>query len=101
MPEPTQLVYKYQELVEMMLKAQGIHEGIWGLYVRFGLNAQNIGTSDTDLHPTAVIPVLEIGLQKFEKETNLSLDAARVNPKPQEPEGGNHGQTVRNPLRDA
>jgi hypothetical protein len=30
--------------------------------------------------PAAVIPVLEIGLQKFEKETNISVDAAKVNP---------------------
>jgi hypothetical protein len=31
--------------------------------------------------PAAIIPVLEIGLQKFEKENNLSIDAASVNHK--------------------
>lgn len=39
-----------------------------------------MGSNDTDLKPTAVIPILELGLQKFEKENNLSVDAAEVNP---------------------
>ncbi len=85
MPEATQIIFKHKELAEILVKQQRIHEGIWGLYVRFGLGAQNVGVSDADLNPTAIIPVLEIGLQKFEKETNLSVDAAKVNPKPQEP----------------
>src|SRR6266567_1854572 len=79
MPEATQIVFKHRELVEILLKAQGIREGIWGLYVRFGLGAQNVGVTEADLNPTAIIPVLEIGLQKFEKENNLSVDAAKVN----------------------
>ncbi len=80
MPESTQIVFKHRELVEILLRSQKIHEGIWGLFVRFGLGAQNLGVTDADLNPTAIIPVLEIGLQKFEKETNLSVDAAKVNP---------------------
>jgi hypothetical protein len=31
--------------------------------------------------PAAVVPVLEIGLQKFEAESNIAVDAAKVNPK--------------------
>lgn len=85
MPEATQITFKHKELAEILVKQQGIHDGIWGLYVRFGLGAQNVGVSDADLNPTAIIPVLEIGLQKFEKETNISVDATKVNPKPQEP----------------
>ncbi|MFZ3342957.1 MAG: hypothetical protein WA213_18895 [Terriglobales bacterium] len=81
MPEATQIVFKHKELAEMLVKAQGIHDGIWGLFVRFGIGAMNVGASDADLQPAAIVPVLEIGLQKFEKETNLSVDAAKVNPK--------------------
>jgi hypothetical protein len=32
------------------------------------------------LLPAAIVPILEIGLQKFDKETNLSVNAAEVNP---------------------
>jgi hypothetical protein len=80
MPEATQIVFKHKELAEILVKSQGIHDGIWGLFVRFGIGAMNVGASDADLQPAAIVPVLEIGLQKFEKETNLSVDAAKVNP---------------------
>jgi len=43
--------------------------------------ASNVGPSEAALMPAAIIPVLEIGLQKFEKVTNLSVDAAQVNPR--------------------
>ena len=77
MAESTQIVFKH---VEALLRQQGIHEGIWGLYVRFGLAAANVGASQTDLVPAAIVPLLEIGLQKFDQENNLAVDAARVNP---------------------
>jgi hypothetical protein len=82
MPEPTQLTFSFKEIVIALVKAQGIHEGIWGLFVNFGLNAQNVGPNENELRPAAMIPILGLGLQKFDKETNLSVDAAKVNPKP-------------------
>ena len=80
MSESTQIVFKHKEVVEALLKQQGIHEGIWGLFVRFGLQAANIGASPADMMPAAIVPLLEIGLQKFEQENNMAVDAARVNP---------------------
>lgn len=80
MPETTQITFKYSELVELMLKKQGIHDGIWGLFVNFGLAASNIGPSEESLSPAAIVGVVGIGLQKFEKESNLAVDAAKVNP---------------------
>ena len=84
MPEATQVVFKHKELAEILVKAQNIHEGIWGLFLRFGIGGSNVGPSEDELQPAAIVPVLEIGLQKFEKETNLSVDAAKVNPKKKE-----------------
>jgi hypothetical protein len=81
MAETSQLSFSYKEIVEALIKKQGLHEGIWGLIVKFGMQALNIGPSDTDLKPAVIIPVLEIGLQKSDKETNLTVDAAKVNPK--------------------
>lgn len=82
MAEATQIVFKHAEIVELLIKKQQIHEGIWGLFVRFGMNASNVGTTETDVMPAAIIGVLEIGLQKFDKQSNIALDAAKVNPKP-------------------
>lgn len=81
MAEATQISFKHAEIVELMLKKQGIHEGIWGLFIKFGMGASNVGPTETDLNPAAIIPVLEIGLQKFEKESNIAVDAAKVNPR--------------------
>ena len=80
MPETNQLIFSFPEIVTALIKAHGIHEGIWGLFVNFGIGAQNIGPTDNELRPTALIPILQMGLLKFEKETNLSVDAAKVNP---------------------
>lgn len=77
MAEQTQLVFKHKEVVEALIKKQGLTEGIWGIYIKFGIAAANIenqGSAET--HPAAIVPILEIGLQKFDKETNLSVDAS-------------------------
>ena len=84
MSEVTQYTFSHRELVEILVKQQGLHEGIWGLYVRFGLGASNVGESPTQIHPAAVVPIIELGLQKFDKETSISVDAAKVNPKSQQ-----------------
>jgi hypothetical protein len=82
MPETSQLTFSFKEIVIALIKAQDLHEEIWGLFVNFGLNAQNVGPNENELRPSAMIPILNLGLQKFDKETNLSVDAAKVNPKP-------------------
>jgi hypothetical protein len=81
MAEASQIVFSYKEIAEALVKQQGLREGIWGLFVKFGIRAANIGESEADLKPAAILPILELGLQKFEKENNLSVDAAKVNPK--------------------
>ena len=83
MAEPSQIVFSYKEVAEALVKKYGLTEGIWGLWVKFGIKAANVGESDSDLKPTAIIPIVELGLQKFDKENNISVDASKVNPKPQ------------------
>jgi hypothetical protein len=82
MPEPTQISFSHKEVATALLKEQKIHDGIWGVYIRFGIKGMNIGANDEDLQPSAIVPVLSIGLQKFDKVNNLSVDAAEVNPAP-------------------
>lgn len=73
----------HQQIAEILVKNQNIHEGLWGIAVEFGLGATNAGNSVTgQVHPAAVIPVLRIGLQRFDAPSNLTVDAAKVNPLP-------------------
>ncbi|MCH7769090.1 MAG: hypothetical protein IH828_09215 [Nitrospinae bacterium] len=82
MVEAEKFIFDHKEVAEALIKHQGIHEGIWGVSVRFGFNATNVGPSEDELAPSVIVGVLKIGLQKFPKENSLSVDAAKVNPRP-------------------
>jgi len=81
MPEIANIVFTHKEVTKALIKEQGIHEGLWALSVRFGLNAANIGANEDELKPAAIVAILEFGLQKAEKENNITVDAAKVNPR--------------------
>jgi hypothetical protein len=61
MPEPSQLMFKYQEVLEALIKKADLHEGKWqlilnfglgvGLGVGFGFGAGNIGPPNSKLSP--------------------------------------------------
>jgi hypothetical protein len=73
-------MFTHKEVVECLVKKQGITEGIWGLVIKFGLQVANVGPTPTEIVPSAMVGLLEIGLQKMDKESNIAVDAARVNP---------------------
>jgi len=82
MPEASQITFSYKEVVEALVKKHGLQEGIWGLFVKFGIQGSNIGPTESDIKPAAIVPILELGLQKMDKESTIAVDAAKVNPKP-------------------
>ena len=72
-------MFSYKEVVEALIRQQGLTEGIWAIYIKFGISAANIGSEiGADLHPSAIVPVLELGLQKADKMSNLSVDASTL-----------------------
>lgn len=81
MPQPTHFNFSHKDVATALIKHQNIQSGIWGLHVKFGIKAMNVGVGDDDLQPSAVIPVLSIGLERFYRLNNLSVDAALVNPR--------------------
>jgi hypothetical protein len=81
----TPILVSYKDLAKLMVKHEGLHEGLWGVYIRFGLRATNIPVQveeHTSVMPAAILPILEIGIQPFAEATDLTIDAAVVNPKP-------------------
>lgn len=84
MAEAQNYTFDYKEIVEELIKKQGIHEGLWGIYMEFGIGGANAGPSDGMVFPTAIVPVLKIGIQRFDKPNNLTVDAAEKNPPPAE-----------------
>ncbi len=46
-----------------------------------GLGGANVALiPGADLNPAAIVPVLKIGLQRFDAPNNLTVDAAKINP---------------------
>lgn len=94
MAEIKQIVFDYREVVTALLRKENIHEGIWMLYIEFGLAAINAPIVDAKdempsedgnplerLMPVAMIPLKRIGIQRTEALSSLAVDAAVVNPK--------------------
>ena len=81
MAESSMILFSFQELAEMMVKQQGSHEGLWGIYIKFAIGAANAADATGTFYPTALVPVKELGLQRFDAPNNLTVDAAEVNPK--------------------
>ena len=81
MAEVSQLTFTHKEVVTALLKEQGIHEGIWQLIVNFSLGAAFVGPTDGEMNPAAIAMVNQVGIQKTDKVTHVSVDAAEVNPR--------------------
>ncbi|MEI6531173.1 MAG: hypothetical protein WCN99_06790 [bacterium] len=79
MPETKQLTFSHQEIAEALIRYAGLKEGLWGLYVEFGILGTNVTDSSSNLNPAAIVPILKLGLQRFPKGNNLTADAAKVN----------------------
>ena len=84
MPEINQYQFKYQEVVEALIKQAGLHEGRWQLVMNFGLAAANMGPNNSDLVPGAAVAVAGIGLLRANPGSPpaLTADASVVNPTP-------------------
>src|SRR5215207_1253487 len=84
MGEATQILFEHKEVVTALLKQQGIHEGLWSIVIEIGFSATSVPTSPdgSALMPAAINLVQRIGLKHAEKVSNLTVDAAEVNPAP-------------------
>lgn len=81
MPNINHLEFSYREVAEALIRSNDIHEGYWGISIKFGIQATNVSLTDSEeLTPAAIIPVLKLGLQRFDKTNNLAVDASQVNP---------------------
>lgn len=80
MAEVDRYTFKHREVIECLIKKQDLHDGMWQLLFEFGIGAANAGPNLDNLFPTAIVPVLSIGLQRTKELTNLTVDASEVNP---------------------
>ncbi len=79
-----QILFTHKDLLRLMLKDKGIHEGYWTLLVRFGFLAGNVGfpaDANVAMVPTGFVGVANVGLERVaEIGGPLTVDAAVENP---------------------
>lgn len=82
MPEVDTYSFSHKELLELLIKAAGVHEGEWMLQVNFKLSAGNFGPDESSISPGTIVVVSNLGLTKAPKDapSALTLDAAKINP---------------------
>ena len=74
MADADRFKFSHKELAEILARYLHLEDGLWGLYVRFGIAASNVGPDTQSLNPAAIVPVVEIGLQRMEEPSNLTID---------------------------
>jgi hypothetical protein len=84
MAEPTQFMFDLQEVLEDLIKRQGVRKGRWRITCELGFagtNAQVPSPSgELTVRPAAMVIIQRIGITKTEEINDLTLDAAVVNP---------------------
>jgi hypothetical protein len=87
MPEVNQYLFTHKELLEILIKQAGVHEGKWTIMTSFGFTAGNFGPSPGQMSPGAVVTVLQMGIQRAAPGApeEMTADAAVINPLKGEP----------------
>lgn len=82
MPEIKQYTFKHKEVVELMIRHLGLHEGKWMLMANFGFSAANLGPTGDEMSPGAATVLNHIGITRATDSSppSLTVDAAKVNP---------------------
>jgi hypothetical protein len=82
MPEVNQYLFKNKELLEILIKQSGVHEGRWMLMAVFNFAAANVGPTPDQTTPGAVVGLAQMGIQRVGPEISIeiSIDAAAVKP---------------------
>ena len=72
--------FQLRDVAAAMIRAASIHEGLWQIQVMFGNSATNLMLNG-HLSPSSIASVVGLQLARVEKEDELTVDAAKVNPK--------------------
>ena len=84
MANATQFTFSMVEVTETLIKAQGIHEGLWVLNLEYTLNVGLMGITQDQARPGVMVLANSLQLTAVDPKSkppeNLVVDAAIVNP---------------------
>lgn len=81
-PQGQELVgmHELREITELLVKHQGLHEGLFDLAIEFQIAVGAVGPDPSSIVPGAMFGVKRIGLMKTIKTGISTVDAAEINP---------------------
>jgi hypothetical protein len=77
---PEKHLYSIKEIVEQIIMAKGIHEGLYDFAIEFAMAVGNVGPSEGIALPGAILGVAKVGIIKVGAEGPHTVDASIVNP---------------------
>jgi hypothetical protein len=82
MPETKNYLFDYKELAETLVRKLDLHEGLWGVYFELALSGATIPVppDGKNVSPAGIVFINKVGIQRFDAATNLTVNAAEVNP---------------------
>jgi hypothetical protein len=82
MAEINIIEFEYKDVAKALIQYHKITEGHWGVALKLGIQGANISIGEKkDLIPVAIVPILKIGLQRFDEPNNLTVDASKIKPR--------------------
>jgi hypothetical protein len=84
MAEVAQYSFDLTEVGEHLIKAQGLHQGLWTVGFEMMVNVGAFGATPAEAKPGAALLINKVTLQRHTDgpKTPLTLDAAAINPPP-------------------
>lgn len=80
MPNVDQITFSHQELVETLLKSQGIKEGLWMPLLSLSFVGGNFGVEEGVANPGGMMMIQKIGIARAQPDTpsNMVVDASKI-----------------------
>ncbi|MCJ2039059.1 hypothetical protein MKK55_08855 [Methylobacterium sp. J-059] len=86
MAEALQYEFSFKELAEVLIKKQGIHDGIWAIGFNLNIGTGLMGPNQNQSYPSAMVQVTSAILNRVDAGTNplppSAVDAGICNPRP-------------------
>jgi hypothetical protein len=88
MAEVAQYQFTFKEVAELLIKRQGIHEGVWAVGFNLNIGTGLMGPTPDQSFPSAMVQITSAILTKIEagqQPSPSAVDAAIVNPRSGQP----------------
>lgn len=70
-----------RELTELLIKHNGIHEGLYAITIEYQIGVGTTGPTPETVMPTAMVGISRIGISRANTAGPTTVDAALVNPR--------------------